>query len=278
VVFSPGEERSRTVKLGPISTWNVERVLVLGDAHGDGGFMEYALAAAAREGCQVLVQLGDFGYWEHTLSGRNFLDRVNRAAEQCQVPVLFVDGNHENHDLLRERQLSEEVSSDGTCWVRQNVAWLTRGMRWSWGGVSFGAVGGAASVDRSLRTQGWTWWPEEVLVRSDVEGLCGEPLDVLFSHDAPSLANMRSKRSFPEEDLERCAKSRGVLDAVVRSTRPQRIFHGHWHLRHHTVAGFCEIDGLAHERAPFSQAAVILEVPSLEVLSVESRQAVDLRG
>ena len=232
--------------------------------------MEYAIAAAARNGCQALVQLGDFGYWEHTLGGRNYLDRVERTAKQCQIPVLFIDGNHENHEMLQERYSNQEVDTDGLCWVRDHVAWVTRGTRWTWSGRSFAAAGGAASVDRSMRVQGWTWWPEEVLVRADIESLCDEPIDVLFCHDAPSIANMIGKNTFPEEDLVRCAQSRSVLDYLVRMTRPSIIFHGHWHVRHSTMAAGSRIEGLAHEAGPFNKAAVIFEVPGLEVLDLDA--------
>lgn len=241
---------------------------MLGDAHGDESFMEYAIAAAGRNGCQALVQLGDFGFWEHTLGGRNYLDRVSRSAKQCAVPVLFVDGNHENHDMLRELQLSGEVGSDGVCWVRDNVGWLTRGTKWWWGNTSFAAAGGAASVDRAMRVPGWTWWPDEVLVRSDIEALCAEKLDVLLCHDAPTIANMVGKTTFPEEDLRRCEQSRAVLDHLVRSARPGLIVHGHWHVRHSTKAGSHRIEGLAHEGSSFDKAAVVLDVRSLEVLAV----------
>lgn len=257
------------MKRAMLTDWEPQRALLLGDAHGNSRFMEYAASIAATNGCEVIIQLGDFGYWEHTLGGREYLDRVERAARECETPVLFIDGNHENHDMLHEYVESGRVGPDGLVWVRPNVAWVTRGTRWTWQDRIFAAVGGAASVDRAMRTPGWTWWPGEVLHRADVEHLLREPVDVVLSHDAPQIANMKSQRSFPAEDLERAFESRAVLDLVIESCRPELVAHGHWHIRHTTTVGGVRIEGFADDNSRFPNAAGILDLSSLDVLSMK---------
>lgn len=252
----------------PLSDWNVRRIFLLGDSHGDTGFMKFAIAAAARNGCDVLLQLGDFGYWDHTLGGREYLDKVSRTAIECEMPVLFVDGNHENHDMLRDLMFEESSRFDGLVWVRPYVGWLTRGALWEWESVLFGAAGGAASVDRSMRSQGWTWWSDEVLVRSDVAALSREKLDVLVCHDAPDRANMFSTRSFPKEDLKRAHESRLVLDSLIESSKPSLVIHGHWHKRHTVNDGDLTIEGFADNEGRFEKAAGILSLPTLTVSKV----------
>lgn len=251
-----------------LGSLDVRRAFVLGDAHGNDAFMSYAIASAARNGCQVVLQLGDFGYWEHTRSGRVYLDTVERVARECGVPVLFIDGNHENHDMLRAHSAFGDVGSDGVCWVRPHVGWLTRGVMWEWCGVRFGAVGGAASVDRVMRTPGWTWWAEEVLVAADVARLLGHQVDVLLSHDAPSVANMVGRTTIPADDLRRCEMSRKVLDEVVNSCQPEIVMHGHWHRQHRTRSGDVYVVGLGDDGGAFNLAAVILDLPTLELVEV----------
>lgn len=252
----------------PLSLWDPRRVLLLGDAHGNDRFVEYALVAAARNECDMVLQLGDFGYWEHTLGGRTYLDRVNSVARECKVPLLFIDGNHENHEILRSLQ-ERSMRGDGLVEVRSDVGWITRGTKWTWAEKTYVAVGGAASVDRTMRTPGWTWWRDEVLEMRDVEHLLGDPVDVVLSHDAPRIAGMVGKNSFPAEDIERAEKSRRVLDKVVDSCRPELVVHGHWHLRHSRIVGECRIEGLGDDESRFSQAACVLDVESLSVCSVD---------
>lgn len=249
----------------PISAWEPNRILLLGDAHGNDRFVEYAAAAAARNKCDLILQLGDFGYWEHTLAGREYLDRVNAAVRECGLPLLFIDGNHENHEMLRALQDRKNGRCDGLVTVREHVAWISRGTRWTWKNRTFAAVGGAASVDRSMRTAGWTWWPEEVLCREDVAHLIGEDINVIICHDAPRIAGMVGKNSFPPEDIAKAEASRKILDTVIDSCRPELVVHGHWHVRHSIVVGDCRIEGLADDESRFTKAACILDLTDLSV-------------
>lgn len=259
----------------PISSWEPNRILLLGDAHGNSSFVEYAAAAAARNGCSLILQLGDFGYWEHTLAGREYLDRVNRAMVECGISLLFVDGNHENHEMLRALNDRKNCRLDGLVTVRERVAWISRGTRWTWNDRTFAAIGGAASVDRSMRTPGWTWWPEEVLCLEDVSHLVGEYTDVVFCHDAPLIAGMVGKNTFPPEDIVRATDSRKVLDMVIASCRPELVVHGHWHLRHSRVVGDCRIEGLADDKSRFTKAACILDLTDLSIREVDEPSLVE---
>lgn len=248
-----------------LSNLNPEAVYVVGDVHGNSAFLDYTLAHAGRNNCSVVVQLGDFGYWEHTRRGARFLDQAARAAETCNVTLLFIDGNHENHALLNDLYAHDRVGPDGVAWVRPRIGWITRGARWQWQGVSFGALGGAASVDREHRVPGWSWWANEVIEDRDVKALGGERLDVLLSHDAPTVAGMVGRISVSREDQQRCDMSRGQLDRAVAMTQPTLLIHGHWHLRHTLETPSIRIEGLAHDQAPFSEAVARLALPSLEM-------------
>lgn len=252
----------------PVTEWPVHRILLLGDVHGNTAFLEHAFAAAGRHGCDAIIQLGDLGYWDHTKAGREFLDRAQSSAKLCDIPLLFVDGNHENHEMLGVLIDEDRVDRDGIAWVRPDVGWLTRGARWEWGDVRFGALGGAASVDRDRRVQGWSWWAEEVCTDSDAALLGIDPLDVLVTHDAPLSVALKGRADVHKEDLERCTASRGVLDRAVRRLRPTLVVHGHWHQRHTTESLGARIEGLASDGESFTQAAVVLHVPSLDVSEV----------
>lgn len=158
------------------------KLLIAGDIHGNERWIGSLCKLARRYGCDAILQLGDFGYWPHTVDGRRFLKHVDWHAERNGVAcVYWIDGNHENHDAL----VALEPEPDGTVVIGERCRYIPRGLRWEWQGIRFGALGGALSVDRRERVEGESWWAGEVMTRSDLERLGDRPLDVLATHNAP---------------------------------------------------------------------------------------------
>ncbi len=243
-----------------------DRVLLLGDTHGNSAFTCRAVDTARANGCPVVVQLGDFGFWAHTDDGVRFLADVARACDD-DVTFLFVDGNHENHDLLNA--VAARVGHPDAVTVAPNVHWLRRGTRWTWHGVRFAALGGAASVDRPRRFPGTSWWDAEVLTPSDVDRLGSSPLDVLLCHDNPSAAAFEGWYPVTPYDQRRCDASRGLLDAAIAVTTPRLVVHGHWHDRRtweatHADGSPWRIESFAHDGLP-ADAQAVLSLPELRI-------------
>lgn len=236
------------------------RLLIAGDTHGNLQWIGSLSKLASRNGCDAVVQLGDFGFWpDPTLMRRNghaeinhrWLDAVNNVAALHGVHWLVIDGNHDAHPLARD---AFQANNLGQRSVRDRIVWADRGAVWEWAGTRFGALGGAVSIDRALRTEGRDWWPTERISRADVDLLVERAgpagLDVLFSHDAPRLpAGLR-----PITDpvlATACAESISLVDDAVNRTAPSRVFHGHYHLRTtstiHYPHGPVEVVGLASD-------------------------------
>ena len=222
----------------------------------------------------MILQLGDFGYWEHTEKGARWLEAADAMLAEAGVDVLFVDGNHENHPMLWERYAA---GPDGLAAVREHIAYAGRGARWTWHGVRFLAAGGAYSHDQGLRrfaeqrTGRAAWWPEEELTDADVDRCAaGGPTDVLIAHDSPADVDLRAVFGPPPESLQRkidAAAARGRtwtypgqrnrqrLQEVVDATTPVAVWHGHYHRRYtvhlqHTSNGRHPyvVEGLADHR------------------------------
>jgi len=186
-------------------------------------------------GIQVVVQLGDFGIWAEPET-RNYLNRLEVMAARSNLVVYALAGNHENLDLLRRWELVPDL--DGFVSLRPHVRWIPRGHRWQWGGVRFGALGGAFSLDWRGRLPGVTWWPgAEEVQPEDVERLSAAPLDVLLTHDAPLGAEPQPPFAtiHPLEDEHRAWVSRRLLLDAIEATRPTLVLHGHWHHRNSQV-------------------------------------------
>ena len=206
------------------------RVLVAGDIHGNSEWaVRHVLRAAKRRGASSILQLGDFGIWPGR-DGRRFLDHLERETAAAGIPWEFVDGNHEDFDQL----LAIDPGPDGRRQVRPHIWHLPRGYRWTWGGRTFLALGGAASPDQADRVPGRSWWPQEEITNDDVERcVAGGPIDVLVCHDAP-LDVQRGGHwgTVPPEVAAKVRRSRERLQRVVDTCRPQLLLHGHWHVRH----------------------------------------------
>lgn len=209
------------------------KILLVGDTHGNPAGIIYAFSAATFLDCDRIVQLGDFGYWEHKQGGGEFLDLVSELAQTHDVPFYWIDGNHENHTKLRK-----EYASENTFWtIRNGLFYIPRGTRFTWGGTRFMGFGGAYSIDRGWRKIGESWWWEEEITDEEVEAAIAdpEPIDVLLSHDVPSGVDMRlmmARRGFDYKNIPASEKGRMQLRKVVNAVRPSHVFHGHYHVNY----------------------------------------------
>lgn len=134
---------------------DVSNVLFLGDSHGNVAFIAKALHAAIIRQCEVIVQAGDFGIWDHTQRGKDFLVAVETHLNEIDVILIFVDGNHENFDSLYARPIDD----DGFRRVTDHIWHAPRGHIWQMGEKIFLAMGGAHSIDGP---GGPPWWKKQM--------------------------------------------------------------------------------------------------------------------
>lgn len=212
------------------------KILMLGDTHGDTAWIRHACRIAQNNGCEKIVQLGDFGYWPHFPDGIRFLDKVSRDVSEAGLKLYWVDGNHENHDMIRE--MVEAIPPPWTepFRLKPNLYYLPRGYTWEWDNVRFLALGGAFSVDKEYRTPGSSWWAGETITDTDVERACAAgKVDVMVTHDCPREASAidpdgpwgRQKDRWPES-IGNMTRISMVCDAA----QPSKLFHGHHHRRY----------------------------------------------
>ena len=139
---------------GPGALSAASRIGFLGD-------MQHVLTVArtiSARGIEHLVVLGDFGFlWP----GHNWgidIDKLSRRLKATCQTLAFVDGNHEDFDLLYKFP----VADDGLRWIRPNIVHIPRGFRTVLAsGATLAALGGANSVDIGHRGLGRSVWAEE---------------------------------------------------------------------------------------------------------------------
>lgn len=216
------------------------KVLIAGDTHGDIAHVRYLIRTAVKQGIRHIVQVGDFGYWPHM---EPFHERVNGLAAGESITFAWLDGNHENFDAL-------EANVDTTAPMPQPMAshltYLPRGCTWTWDGCRFMALGGAYSIDKEYRTEGRSWWPQELLTREQVETAMDRgPVDVLLTHDAPDgvcpIVTPDYKGDFTSQG------NRKAVLAVLEAVTPRLLVHGHYHHRYSGRLNGTQVEGLGRD-------------------------------
>jgi hypothetical protein len=131
-----------------------------------------------------IIVLGDFGlywndgdeeqYWKKWLSKKKWT-------------TLWVDGNHENFPLMREKTEEIEMFGGKVDIDKEypSIIHLKRGEVYSIEGKTFFVMGGANSADKIYRRIGISWWEEEMPSYSEYEnGLnnLNKEVDFILSH------------------------------------------------------------------------------------------------
>lgn len=221
-----------------------ERVVVFGDVHGDTTALRVLAERAVVQMAltRVLISVGDFGIgpW-----GGDTVDKTVRRADDLldaiDAFVLITPGNHENWDTITTA-VTERVDEFGFGMLGRHgrVRVSPRGHRFTIGGLRFGSLGGAVSVDRVAHPArrgepgsivGKWWWPAEAPGRADLDALGGDALDVLITHDVPDGVPMIGSSDWEPSLITKSNLVRVMLREAVEATRPAVCFCGHWHRR-----------------------------------------------
>lgn len=213
-------------------------IMFLGDCHGDRGFTRGAIKWAAENGVDVIVQVGDFGFWPRVNNGTRFLHDVGKQSAESDVPFFWLDGNHEDHTVLATVAARLKPGEFSVPYGKYPLHYLPRGTTWEWDGVRFGAFGGAFSIDRDARIEDsptFGWFANEVPDRTKIEDL--GHVDVLLTHDSPIVPPCMYLNDGFKRDENSTASQVAVYDALV-ATRASLLVHGHWHVNEqYSVAG-----------------------------------------
>lgn len=242
------------------------RVLLAGDVHGNCSFVISLLDQARNKGCGRIVQVGDWGAWEHVPDGRKFVRDVEKHAAKRGITIFWLDGNHDKTSLTLK--LYQDRDLEGFHVVSPHVRYIPRGYRWSWDGVRFAAFGGAYSVDKAWRLDlekrrkgpGTLWFPEEEMSDAEFYDLLGEdpdPVDVLLAHDKPRASNPRWNR----KDLPECWPNQDRIGMAALALEPKLLVHGHLHYRYTDrirllSESWCRVEGLAADPAAMGREYV----------------------
>ena len=137
----------------------MNRIFLSGDTHGEldlykvPQFFDDLLCYDMVDRNDYLIILGDAGIlWDDGAQDQY----VQQTLRDLPVTTLWLDGNHENFDLID--QYPEDVWHGGRVqFIDEHIIHLVRGQVYDIGGKTFFAFGGGNSIDKGSRTPRVSW-------------------------------------------------------------------------------------------------------------------------
>lgn len=199
-------------------------IYVTGDTHGEIGRL-YELDRHLNAGDYCII-CGDFGFiFRDDFSERQLLDDI----EARPYTLLFVDGNHENFPAIYS--YPEATWNGGRIHrIRKNIIHLCRGQIFEIEGKTFFTFGGACSVDKMMRREGVSWWPEEMPTDADFAeanrnlDAHSRKVDYIITHAAPEETMSIFHPRHPDEK-----PLNNFLEYVRESVEYKHWYFGHLH-------------------------------------------------
>ena len=136
----------------------------------------------------ILIVCGDFGFiWENTSKERRILKKIGKRKHY----TLFVEGCHENYNMLLDYPL-EEFCGGPVNVVSGKLLHLVRGVIYDFQGLRFFAFGGGQTKEIEIRRNSNTWYeaelPEPDEIKNAVLNIKGydNKIDYIITHEPPA--------------------------------------------------------------------------------------------
>lgn len=177
-----------------------------------------------------VIICGDFGgVWDGGEEDKFIQNWFNKKP----WTTLFIDGNHENFDLLETYPITE-WNGGKVQKISDSIIHLMRGQVYTIDGVTIFTMGGATSVDRGPHVFKYNehihkiWWPQEDISFSDMEEAHKNlekvdfKVDIVVTHDVPTETRLRMGYHSNDANAQLLQQLKDQLTYKV-------WFAGHWH-------------------------------------------------
>lgn len=172
-----------------------------------------------------LIICGDFGgVWDGTNEEKYWIKWLKRK----RFTTLFVDGNHENFDMLYNLP-TIEFGGSIVHKVDDGIYHLIRGEAYIIDGKKFFVFGGASSHDKEYRTEGKNWWKDELPRKQEYNNAENSlkkndfKFDYVITHSAPTSVQKVIAPKYEINDLTE------FLENVKDRIEFKKWFFGHYH-------------------------------------------------
>lgn len=192
------------------------KVRLIGDVHGKFGKYRSILTRTP----YPTIQVGDMGVgffqWPHGEPSVNPpYDKMVEGGHR------FIRGNHDNPAVCkRHTQFIPDGTVEGTTMF----------------------IGGAVSIDKAFRVEGFSWWPDEELSYQELDALVQKYIEVkpetMITHECPeemaealiqAQALFTGKKSGMKLEPEWSSRTRQAFQQMWSAHSPKLWVFGHWH-------------------------------------------------
>lgn len=162
-------------------------IYITGDIHGDFSRFKDPMLRKLRKQ-DALIVCGDFGFlWDGSVKEKKLLKKIGKLPYN----VLFVEGSHDNYDLLEEYEVSEWCGGK-TRLISGRLRQLMRGQVYEIAEKKVFTMGGGQTDDVYDLVEGENWWRREVPNDEELqEGLdnlekAENAVDFIVTYEPPS--------------------------------------------------------------------------------------------
>ncbi|MCI1966227.1 MAG: metallophosphoesterase [Oscillospiraceae bacterium] len=202
-------------------------IYLTADTHGEYDRFSSPQMRKLKEG-DTLIVCGDFGFiWDGGQAEKKILKKLGKK----KYKILFLDGAHENYDLLEQYPVSEWNGGK----VRQisgNLYHLLRGQVYEIEGKKVFAFGGGESEEKQMRMEAGKWWEREMPTMDEMlEGAenlktVEKRVDYIVTHTPPP--NMGT--GFSDYGMGGKNQLEAFFEQLVKQVKYEKWFFGSLHI------------------------------------------------
>ena len=198
---------------------------VTGDLHGD--FIRLKKGPAKRlKRKDTLIVLGDFGFlW----AGGPAEDKILKKLGKLRYHLLFLDGCHENFDLLRNYPTVPYAGGQAKQ-ISGRLHYLLKGELYTIEEKTILCFGGGESTEREPEAEGKQWWRAELPTDLEMDACRGalkahsQQVDYILTHDAPSKL-----LRFMDLEMDETSWFQNFLNSIFETTLYKKWLFGRYH-------------------------------------------------
>lgn len=162
-------------------------IYVTGDTHGDISRFKDSAFKKLKKG-DVLIVCGDFGFiWDGSRREKSVLKKLTEK----EFTIAFIDGCHENFDILESIPVTEWCGGKAR-FISRNIVHLMRGQVYTIQDKKIFTFGGGHSQDFDFRRDSTKWWEREQPTHSEIlEAIRNldehsNAVDYIITHEPPA--------------------------------------------------------------------------------------------
>lgn len=201
-------------------------IYLTADTHGELSRFDNSRTKRLKAG-DTLIVCGDFGFlWDGGPAEQKALKKLSKK----KYRILFLDGTHENFDLL-ERYPVTEWGGGKVRRIGENLYHLLRGQVFTVEGKKIFAFGGGESAEKQFYIEAGKWWAREMPTMEEMrEGArnlkaAGMEVDYIVTHTPPPC--LSAGRVGPETGTKNQLEA--FFEQVAKRVRYEKWFFGSLH-------------------------------------------------